>query len=317
LTSSHGLARIPKWQHAFLERHRLGTDYLETALPWFTPVTHALVKLQRKANRPILVALNGCQGSGKTTASDYLCGALTEEQGLNTVALSLDDFYLTHSDRRALAASTHPLLATRGVPGTHDMSLLRLTLEQLLDTHSNKPIAIPRFDKSTDDRRPLSEWDRIDTPVQCVFLEGWCLGAKPESADTLAEPVNDLERDEDSRVVWRDYYNAFLASHFLPLYPLFDQWIMLQAPSFDCVFKWRREQERKLAASLSPEKAGNLMNDDALRRFIQHYERITQNCLDDLPQTVNHLFNLDGQRRITAYSYRTSDKPQSLVYPGI
>ena len=317
MTSSHGLARIPKWQHAFLERHRLGTDYLETALPWFTPVTHALVKLQRKANRPILVALNGCQGSGKTTASDYLCGALTEEQGLNTVALSLDDFYLTHSDRRALAASTHPLLATRGVPGTHDMSLLRLTLEQLLDTHSNKPIAIPRFDKSTDDRRPLSEWDRIDTPVQCVFLEGWCLGAKPESADTLAEPVNDLERDEDSRVVWRDYYNAFLASHFLPLYPLFDQWIMLQAPSFDCVFKWRREQERKLAASLSPEKAGNLMNDDALRRFIQHYEHITQNCLDDLPQTVNHLFNLDGQRRITAYSYRTSDKPQSLVYPGI
>ena len=317
MTSSHGLARIPKWQHAFLERHRLGTDYLETALPWFTPVTHALVKLQRKANRPTLVALNGCQGSGKTTASDYLCGALTEEQGLNTVALSLDDFYLTHSDRRALAASTHPLLATRGVPGTHDMSLLRLTLEQLLDTHSNKPIAIPRFDKSTDDRRPLSEWDRIDTPVQCVFLEGWCLGAKPESADTLAEPVNDLERDEDSRVVWRDYYNAFLASHFLPLYPLFDQWIMLQAPSFDCVFKWRREQERKLAASLSPEKAGNLMNDDALRRFIQHYERITQNCLDDLPQTVNHLFNLDGQRRITAYSYRTSDKPQSLVYPGI
>lgn len=186
MTSSHGLARIPKWQHAFLERHRLGTDYLETALPWFTPVTHALVKLQRKANRPTLVALNGCQGSGKTTASDYLCGALTEEQGLNTVALSLDDFYLTHSDRRALAASTHPLLATRGVPGTHDMSLLRLTLEQLLDTHSNKPIAIPRFDKSTDDQRPLSEWDRIDTPVQCVFLEGWCLGAKPESADTLA-----------------------------------------------------------------------------------------------------------------------------------
>ena len=236
---------------------------------------------------------------------------------MNTVALSLDDFYLTHSERQALAASIHPLLATRGVPSTHDMSLLRLTLEQLLDTHSNKPIAIPRFDKATDDRRPLSDWDRIDTPVQCVLLEGWCLGAKPESADTLADPVNDLERDEDSRVVWRDYYNAFLASHFLPLYPLFDQWIMLRAPSFDCVFNWRREQERKLAASLSPEKAGNLMDDDALRRFIQHYERITHNCLDDLPHTVNHLFNLDEQRRITAYSYRTSDKPQSLVYPGV
>ena len=317
MTSSHELARIPKWQHAFLERHRLGTDYLETALQCFTPVALSLVRLQRKVNRPILVALNGCQGSGKTTASDYLCHVLTEEQGMNTVALSLDDFYLTHSERRALAASIHPLLETRGVPGTHDMNLLRLTLEQLLDAHSNKPIAIPRFDKATDDRRPLSDWDSIDTPVQCVLLEGWCLGAKPESGETLAEPVNDLERDEDSRVVWRDYSNAFLTSHFLPLYPLFDQWIMLRAPSFDCVFNWRREQERKLAASLSPEKARNLMDDDALRRFIQHYERITHNCLDDLPDAVNHLFNLDEQRRITGYSYRTSYKPQSLVYPGL
>jgi D-glycerate 3-kinase len=252
-----------------------------------------------------LVALNGCQGSGKTTASDYLCASLIEEQDMNTVTLSLDDFYLTHSERRALAASVHPLLATRGVPGTHDMSLLRLTLEQLLDTHSNKPVAIPRFDKATDDRRPLSDWDRIDTPVQCVLLEGWCLGAKPESADTLAEPVNNLVRDEDPLVVWREYYNAFLSRHFVPLYPLFDQWIMLQAPSFDCVFNWRREQERKLAVSLSPEKSGNLMDDDALHRFIQHYERITHNCLDDLPHTVNHLFNLDKQRRVTAYSYQS------------
>ena len=304
MTSSHELARIPKWQHAFLERHRLGTDYLETALQCFTPVALSLVRLQRKVNRPILVALNGCQGSGKTTASDYLCHVLTEEQGMNTVALSLDDFYLTHSERRALAASIHPLLETRGVPGTHDMSLLRLTVEQLLDTHSNKPIAIPRFDKATDDRRPLSDWDSIDTPVQCVLLEGWCLGAKPEPADTLAEPVNDLERDEDPLVVWREYYNAFVASHFLPLYPLFDQWIMLQAPSFDCVFNWRREQERKLAASLSPEKAGNPMDDDSLHRFIQHYERITLNCLEDLPHTVDHLFKLGEQRQIKAYNHQ-------------
>ena len=305
MTTDPGPSRMPQWQRRFLERHRLGPDYLEAALQWFTPVALSLVRLQRKLNRPILVALNGCQGSGKTTAADYLRTALTEEQAVNTVTLSLDDFYLTRHERQALGASIHPLLATRGVPGTHDMSLLRLTLEQLLDTHSNKPIAIPRFDKATDDRRPLSDWDSIDTPVQCVLLEGWCLGAKPESADTLAEPVNDLERDEDPRVVWRDYYNAFLARHFLPLYPLFDQWIMLQAPSFDCVFNWRREQERKLAASLSAEKARNLMDDDALHRFIQHYERITHNCLDDLPHTVNYLFNLDEQRRVTAYSYQS------------
>jgi len=305
LTFRSELSRIPDWQRAFLERNQLDMGYLETALQWLTPVARDLERLQRQTNRPILVALNGCQGSGKTTAADYLCTSLTEEQGLNTVALSLDDFYLTHRERQTLAASVHPLLATRGVPGTHDMSLLRLTLAQLLDTRSSKPIAIPRFDKATDDRRPLSDWDRVETPVQCILLEGWCLGAKPESTDTLAEPINDLERGEDPLVLWRNYYNAFLTRHFLPLYPLFDQWIMLQAPSFDCVFNWRREQERKLAASLPPEKAGSPMNDDALQRFIQHYERITHNCLDDLHHTVNHLFNLDEKRQIKSYRYQS------------
>jgi D-glycerate 3-kinase len=279
--------------------------YLETALQWFTPVAYDLATLQRQANRPILVALNGCQGSGKTTASDYLCTSLSDEQGVHAVTLSLDDFYLTHRERQSLAASVHPLLATRGAPGTHDMSLLRLTLAQLLDTRSSKPIAIPRFDKATDDRCPLSDWNRVETPVQCILLEGWCLGARPESADTLAEPVNDLERGEDPLALWRTYCNTFLTRHFLPLYPLFDQWIMLQAPSFDCVFNWRREQEHKLAASLPTEKAGSAMNDDSLQHFIQHYERITHNCLDDLPHTVNHLFNLDERRGIKAYNYQS------------
>ena len=295
---------MSQWQRGFLDRHRLGPDYLTSALQWLTPVAHSLARFQRAANRPILVAINGCQGSGKTTAADYLCTSLIEQYGMRTVALSLDDFYLTHRERQALAESTHPLLATRGVPGTHDMGLLRLTLEQLLGADSATSVAIPRFDKATDDRCPLPHWARIDSPVQCVLLEGWCLGAKPESADTLAHPMNDLEREEDPLVLWREYHNAFLTHHFMPLYALFDQWIMLRAPSFDCVFNWRREQEHKLAASLSAGTVTNLMDDDALHRFIQHYQRITHNCLDDLPHTVNHLFNLDEQRRIRTYSYQ-------------
>lgn len=303
MTRRTELSRIPQWQNAFLQRHQLDIAYLKTAKKWFAPLTRTLVDQQNSVHRPVLVALNGCQGSGKTTVADYLCTSLIEEYGLRAIALSLDDFYLTHGERRALADSVHPLLATRGVPGTHDMVLLRQTLEQLLQACRPEPVAIPRFDKAADDRRPISDWDRIAAPVQLVLLEGWCLGARPQPIDLLSQPLNDLERDEDPAGLWREYSNEVLRREFQSLYSLVDQWIMLCAPSFECVFEWRREQECKLAATLSPEQAGKLMDDDALRRFIQHFERITRSCLTELPDKVNHLFSLDEQRQIKAYSH--------------
>jgi D-glycerate 3-kinase len=250
------------------------------------------------------VALNGCQGSGKTTICDFLCAALAEQHGLHAVALSLDDFYLTRAQRQALAVEVHPLLQTRGVPGTHDMSLLRRTLEQLLYAQRRESLAIPRFDKATDDRRPPSEQDIVATPMQLVILEGWCLGAAPQTPDVLSRAVNSLESTEDPAGLWRGYSNDILLREFQPLYTLVDQWIMLHAPSFDCVFQWRQEQEQKLAATQPAGQASRLMDDRALRRFIQHYERFTRQCLDTLPHRVNHLYNLNEQRQITAYQHR-------------
>jgi D-glycerate 3-kinase len=299
---------LSNWRSEFLHRHALEASYLDTASAWFDPLALALAQHQDDVNRPMLVALNGCQGSGKTTLSDYLCTSLTEEYGANAIALSLDDFYLTHRERQKLAQSIHPLLITRGVPGTHDMDLLKRTLEQLLNSHSDEPVAIPRFDKSTDDRQPLSDWDPINTAPQLVLLEGWCLGAEPEPADSLSAPINTLEREEDSAGLWRGYSNEVLRQDFQPLYQRVDQWIMLRAPSLDCVFEWRREQEHKLAASLPQEHGRKTMNDEELRRFIQHYERITRNCLNDLPKKIDHLFSLNAQRQVTAYSVRDEAK---------
>ena len=304
MTPDSASARIPEWQLALLKRHQLGLGYLESALQWFAPLARTLAEHQSGAQKPILVAINGCQGSGKTTVGDYLCDALAQEHDLNAVALSLDDFYLTLAERQALASSVHPLLVTRGVPGTHAMGLLRDTLAQLLEVNRHSAVAIPRFDKSIDDRRPRADWDQMAAPVQVVLLEGWCLGARPQQHDLLSAPLNELERNEDPDGLWRGYSNDSLARDFLPLYQQVDQWVMLRAPSFDCVFEWRREQEQKLAATLPAQQASGLMDDAALHRFIQHYERITRYCLDELPHQVNHLFALNEQRRVTAYSHR-------------
>ncbi len=290
---------VPEWQSALLARHSLGTEYLDSAREWFTPVADAIASHQNSASRPVLVGVNGSQGSGKTTMADYLCCALEAEHGLSSLSLSLDDVYLPRAVRQRLAGEVHPLLATRGVPGTHDIPLLLETLRALLDTDAAVGTRIPRFDKAQDDRVPTADWPSVDTAPAVVLLEGWCLGVLPQPPESLRQPINALERDEDADGRWRNYVNDCLASEFPPVYDLVDQWLMLQAPSFDCVLRWRQEQERKLAAQRGGHSA-RMMDDRALVRFVAHFERLTRHCLATLPSRVDHLLVLDGNRSVVA-----------------
>ena len=289
----------PQWQRAFLQRHQLPDSYLVSAQQWFAPLAQAIAAHQSGARRSVLVAINGSQGSGKTTVCDYLRDELQASYGLSTLSLSLDDFYLTRAQRRELAETVHPLLATRGVPGTHDMQLLADTLDALLDREPSA-IAIPRFDKALDDRCLREAWDVVEQGVDIVLLEGWCLGARAQSEAALAAPVNALEADEDRDAGWRRHVNAALRQDFEPMYSRVDQWVMLAAPSFDCVYQWRLEQEQKLASS----RAGDaIMNASQVARFIQFYERLTRHCLDSLPQRIHHFYQLDEQRQVSAYRH--------------
>ena len=242
-----------------------------------------------------MVAVNGSQGSGKSTLCDYLREYLENQHQLATLSLSLDDFYLTSPQRRQLAIDVHPLLATRGVPGIHDMGLLQRTLEALL---GGEPVRIPRFDKAVDDRVPDSEWQSVAAGTRVILLEGWCLGATAQSVDDLAEPVNELERREDGDGRWRNYVNTILSERFSAVYQRVDQWVMLQAPSFDCVYRWRLEQEQKLGKVSDGE---GVMDSGQVARFIQHYQRLTEHCLKTLPDRVNHLYRLDEGRTVEQY----------------
>ena len=293
----------PAWQKAFLDQHRLGGPYLRHAQSWFEPLAASLVAHLNGAGgahsgSPILVAVNGSQGSGKSTLCAWLCAHLQAVRGVRAITLSLDDFYLTHEQRRELAVSVHPLLAARGVPGTHDMDLLNTTLDALLAPGRAAAVPVPRFDKARDDRRLRSRWDEVEGRVDIVLLEGWCMGARPEKVEALLQPVNRLEREEDPDAIWRSYANNALQHDFLPLYERVDKWIMLAAPSFDCIYRWRLEQEHKLALTATGEKAG-VMSDRQVARFIQFYQRLTEHCLATLPAIVDYLYTLDEQREIT------------------
>ncbi|RLQ23660.1 hypothetical protein DWB85_00440 [Seongchinamella sediminis] len=288
--------QLPEWQRKVLADNQLTGQYLVGARKWFNPVAEVLAAHHNSAGRPLLVAVNGSQGSGKSTLCHYLCEYLGAEHRLSCLALSLDDFYLTAPQRRQLAIDIHPLFATRGVPGTHDMGLLARTLDSLL---AGRATRVPRFDKAADDRVPEADWEAVPAGVDMVLLEGWCLGATPQPIDELAAPVNALESAEDADGHWRNHVNAVLSERFSPLYQRVDEWLMLQAPSFDCVYRWRLEQEQKLARRRQGE---GLMDEAQIARFIQHYQRLTEHCLRQLPPRVNHVFRLDAERAVQSYS---------------
>ena len=284
------------WQERFLEAHRLPPTYLETAARFFDPLAERLHREYRALGQPLQVALNGSQGSGKSTLCAYLRDALAARHGLRCIDLSLDDFYRTRAEREEIAVRVHPLLRTRGVPGTHDIPLLVRTLDSLIVAGS---AAVPRFSKAADDRIATDDWEVVAAPVDVVLLEGWCLGARSEAEETLAQPVNALEREEDPDARWRVFINECLRRDYEPLYDRFNLWLMLAAPDFEQVLRWRTEQERKLRGRVGGAGAG-LMDDKALRRFVAHFERHTRQCLQYLPARVDMLLELDTQRNVTA-----------------
>ena len=233
---------------------------------------------------PIAVGLSGAQGSGKSTMAPRIAEQL-RQAGLRPATLSLDDFYLTRSERAELAHTVHPLLATRGVPGTHDVALLATAVDALL---RREDATVPRFDKLADDR--AVEPAIINGPVDVVLLEGWCIGACPQTDAQLAGPVNELEATQDADGRWRRWVNARLAGHYADLFDRLALRILLRAPDFAVVEQWRAEQEATLTANTG--RRG--MTGASLHRFIAHYERITRWMLEDEPADL--IIRLDASR---------------------
>ena len=232
-----------------------------------------------------VIGICGGQGSGKSTLAALMAEAL-EREGRKTVACSLDDFYLTRAARTHLADTVHPLLATRGVPGTHDIDLARATIASLA---AGAPTRVPRFDKGRDDRAPEGSWETV-RDARAVVFEGWCLGVTPQPESLLQTPVNRLEAEEDPGAAWRTHVND-ACRQYSPVWSLVDWWIYLEVPDMACVKRWRREQENRLPAA-------RRMSDAELDRFLAHYERLTLWLKSRFPRRTDWHLALDRQHRV-------------------
>lgn len=281
----------------FINAHKLPDEFINTVNDFYKPLAKRIVGELNKSEAPYFVGINGCQGSGKSTLTDYLFKYLTTEFQLNVVVMSLDDFYLTSDARQQLAKDIHPLLATRGVPGTHDIAALKDTLQKLKTKESN--FKIPRFNKATDNPFPESEWTTISSPADIVILEGWCWGISAQKVEELEPPINELEVKHDQSCIWRKFVNQQVEENYQPLYPAMDFWLALQPPSPNAIYKWRLEQEEKLAARNKGLANSKIMSPEQVLNFIQYFQRLSIQGCKTVAGIADETFHLDIQRNIT------------------
>lgn len=284
----------------FVREHHLPDAFVTSARKYYLPFADWVEdRLAEQSGQTFVLGINGAQGTGKSTLAQLVQDYLASEFARRVVVLSIDDIYLTRERRQRLSERVHPLLRTRGVPGTHDIELGVSTLERLQLLQANESMRIPRFDKSRDDRCPQDDWPSVEGPIDLVIFEGWCVGSKACPDDELLEPINTLEEAADAEGKWRSYVNDRLRQDYVRLFELLDALLFLQAPDFDVVLEWRLQQERELRVSANKGASG-IMSDEQVAKFVQHYERITRRNNEILPGFADVVIELNRKHEATS-----------------
>lgn len=250
----------------------------------------------QRAPRPLVYAIAGAQGSGKSTIAGAAAARLGAA-GRKVAILSIDDLYYGREERRRIAARTHPLFITRGPPGTHDVGRGISNVDAL---KAHRPARLPRFSKALDEPLPMGEWEEAPGDIDILIFEGWCLGARPEPDASLERPINVLEEIFDANGRWRRAVNTALAGSYQGLFAKIDRLAYLRPPSFDIVKHWRWELERAIAAHRPSGEAPGLLDEDEIDFFVQHYERITRAMMASLPGRAHLTVQLDERRRVVS-----------------
>ena len=261
--------------------------------------------ISKKADkkRPYFVGLAGGQGTGKTTISSLIKIILTKYFKLKVFRISIDDFYKTRKDRLKLSKRLHPMLLTRGVPGTHDINMM-LNFFKKSKSKKFKRLKLPTFDKAIDDRSKKDKWYDLREKPDVIIFEGWCVGARSEKNVTLKKTINSMEKFDDQKQIWRKYVNQQLKTKYKNLYSQLNCLIYLKAKNFKLLQKWRLKQERKLWLKNKKSAKLKIMDKADVIRFMQTYQRITQNMFRNMPKYASIILNLNSNHQIKSAVYK-------------
>jgi len=261
--------------------------------------------INNKANKkkPYFVGLAGGQGTGKTTISSIIKIILTKYFKLRVFRISIDDFYKTRKERRSLSKRVHPMLLTRGVPGTHDVKMMSNFFKKT-KSKKFKKIKLPTFNKAIDDRFSKKYWYDLRDKPDVIIFEGWCVGARSEKNMTLKKSLNYLEKANDQKLIWRKYVNQQLKFKYKKLYSQLNCLIYLKAKNFNLLQKWRLKQEHKLWLKSKNSSKNKIMSKDDVIKFMQTYQRITQNMFKNMPKYASIILNLNNNHQIKSAVYK-------------
>jgi D-glycerate 3-kinase len=266
------------------------------------PVSFWIAKKVDK-KQPLIIGLAGGQGSGKTTISSILTLILQKYFKLNVFKVSIDDFYKTRKDRRLLSKNKHPLLMTRGVPGTHDINLM-LSFFKKIKSKNFKSLKVPTFNKAIDDRYPKNLWHKIESKPDVIIFEGWCVGARAQTVSQLKKSINSLEKTQDPSTKWRTHVNNQLKTKYKLLFNQLDGLLYLKAKNFNLLRKWRLKQERKLWIQAKDKKNLKIMSSVDVINFMQTYQRITQQMFKDALKSSSIIMNLNINHQIEKIKFK-------------
>ena len=254
--------------------------------------------------KPYFVGLAGGQGTGKTTISSLIRIILTKYFKLNVFRISIDDFYKTRKERINLSKRVHPMLLTRGVPGTHDINMM-LNFFKKSKSKKFKTMKLPNFNKAIDDRFPKNKWNKINKRPDVIIFEGWCVGARAETNKTLKKSINSMEKAKDQKLIWRKYVNQQLKTKYKKLYSQLNCMIYLKAKNFSLLQKWRLKQEHKLWLKTKKKGGHKIMSKGDVINFMQTYQRITQNMFKNMPKYASIILNLNSNHQIKTVVYKS------------
>ena len=268
----------------------------------YIPISFWIENKYKKKGETLFLGFCGGQGSGKTTVTRILKIILTKFFERRIHVSSIDEFYKTSEDRIKMANEIHPLFKTRGVPGTHDINLVKKFFN-IIKKKKFKKIKLPKFKKAADNRLKKKYWYNIKQKPEIVILEGWCVGARPQSSSLIKKPINILEKYEDKDLKWRKYVNEKLKKEYKKLFAMIDHFIFMKIPNFKMVFKWRLLQENKLKKKLHLNK--KIMSYNGIKRFIMFYERITLQMIKDLSKSASIVMSLKKNHEIKKVLFRS------------
>ena len=274
-------------------------DKLGQLNKFYLPICKKIYQDYKKSKKIKIIGLTGGQGAGKSTITQIIKLILENKYNLRVVYFSIDDFYKKHSERIKMSKKVHQLFKIRGVPGTHDTSLIKKTFINL--TKKNfKSLTIPLFDKSRDERFPKKNWQKIKKQPEIIIFEGWCVGAKPQKKKYLKKSINILEKKHDTNLIWRSKVNYELNNDYAVIFKMINRLIFLRVPNFECVYKWRLLQEKKLQLTSRGKK---IMSPAQVKQFIMYYERITKQMHIDLTKKAYAVLYLDKKHRFNKIKF--------------